>query len=46
MDSRRALSVRQLTWSRRLRDWAGMHVELTEDEIAQTDMTAPPLKRS
>jgi len=29
---------RQLTWSRTLRDWAGLHVEHTDEEIAQQDM--------
>jgi hypothetical protein len=29
---------RQLTWSRGLRDWAGLHVEHTDEEIAQQDM--------
>ena len=29
---------RQLTWSRSLRDWAGLHVERTDEEIAQQDM--------
>jgi hypothetical protein len=29
---------RQLTWSRGLREWAGLHVEHTDEEIAQQDM--------
>jgi hypothetical protein len=29
---------RQLTWSRTLREWAGLHVEHTDEEIAQQDM--------
>jgi hypothetical protein len=29
---------RQLTWSRTLREWAGLHVERTDEEIAQQDM--------
>lgn len=29
---------RQLTWSRGLRDWAGLHVERTDEEIVAQDM--------
>jgi hypothetical protein len=29
---------RQLTWSRGLREWAGLHVGHTDEEIAQQDM--------
>jgi hypothetical protein len=29
---------RQLTWSRGLREWAGLHVEHTDEEIAAQDM--------
>jgi hypothetical protein len=29
---------RKLTWSRTLREWAGLHVEHTDEEIAQQDM--------
>lgn len=29
---------RQLTWSRGLRDWAGLHVERTDDEIVAQDI--------
>ncbi|SDG48678.1 MBL fold metallo-hydrolase [Pseudonocardia oroxyli] len=28
---------RQLTWSRRLRDWAGLHREKTDEEVASED---------